>query len=389
MHKHFTIILISFLFLTGCGKKAEVEKAKKINGQSLVKLVEEALWGSDKANYRLSGFVNPDTPPPDKYNQLTIDSTIASPDFSLYSVLLEYPNPIHNVLAVYDADLTLYLQDNSLNGNIVTRWEKINGKLYLIASEKFISKDIIKLSRISLYTFVHSKLRLVFRSFTKLDKAGKISTQTIEKISENAITTKIKSNQKSKLNGKTDTFKFDSFDYKFISSKMIFDSFVLNEIKDANWLIEKPELKIETVDDIKSKNKTQTNKVNVEVKGFQISLNSDWNAPIGISVTDHFISKLEGLRYINDKLGAQITIIELPEGSTASQFIKYKFGSPTEGDYRVRSTKVIESGKNYIQFFEHSCGDKTFILLLQTPKYTYDKNNNIYDEIVTSFFIEC
>lgn len=389
MHKHFTIILISFLFLTGCGKKAEVEKAKKINGQSLVKLVEEALWGSDKANYRLSGFVNPDTPPPDKYNQLTIDSTIASPDFSLYSVLLEYPNPIHNVLAVYDADLTPYLQDNSLNGNIVTRWEKINGKLYLIASEKFISKDIIKLSRISLYTFINSKLRLVFRSFTKLDKAGKISTQTIEKISENAITTKIKSNKKSRLNGKTDAFKFDSFDYKFISSKMIFDSFVLNEIKDANWLIEKPELKIETVEDIKSKNKTQTNKVNVEVKGFQISLNSDWNAPIGISVTDHFISKLEGLRYINDKLGAQITIIELPEGSTASQFIKYKFGSPTEGDYRVRSTKVIESGKNYIQFFEHSCGDKTFILLLQTPKYTYDKNHNIYDEIVTSFFIEC
>ena len=125
------------------------------------------------------------------------------------------------------------------------------------------------------------------------------------------------------------------------------------------------------------------------MKGYQITLNSDWNNPIGIAVTDHLLSRLEGVRYINDKIGATITIIKLPEGSTASQFVKYKFGKPTKGDYRVRSTKIIESGKNYIQFFEHSCSNKTFILLLQTPKYTYDKIKRTYDEIVTSFFIEC
>ena len=98
---------------------------------------------------------------------------------------------------------------------------------------------------------------------------------------------------------------------------------------------------------------------------------------------------MEGVRYINDKIGATITIIQLPERSTASQFVKYKFGKPTKGDYRVRRTKIIESGKNFIQFFEHSCANKTFILLLQTPKYTYDKNKQTYNEIVTSFFIEC
>jgi hypothetical protein len=389
MHKYFTIILVAFLFLAGCSKKTEEEIPKKIDGQALMKLVEEALWGSYQANYRLSGFVKPDTPPPDKFIQLKVDSTITPSGFKLYSVLLEYPNPIHNVLAVYDEDLTLYLQDNSLNGNIVTEWDDIAGKSYLIASEEFISKDILKLSRISLYTFVDSKLRLVFRSFTKLDKAGKVFMQTITNISNNIITTKITSNQKSKLNGKTDTFNYKNSEHKFKSSQSIFDSFVLNEINNASWLIEKPELIIETVDNANSNNKTQPNNIDVEMKGFQISLNSDWDNPIGISVTEHFISKLEGLRYINNKLGAQITIIKLPEGSTASQFIKYKFGNPTKGDYRVRSTKVIESGKNYIQFFEHSCGDKTFILLLQIPKYTYEKNKNIYDEIITSFFIEC
>jgi len=98
---------------------------------------------------------------------------------------------------------------------------------------------------------------------------------------------------------------------------------------------------------------------------------------------------LEGVRYINDKIGVTITIIQLPEGSTASQFVKFKFGKPTKGDYRVRSTEIIESGKKFIQIFEHSCANKTFILLLQTPKYTYDKNKHIYNEITTSFFIEC
>ncbi len=166
---------------------------------------------------------------------------------------------------------------------------------------------------------------------------------------------------------------------------------MLKEIKNAKWTIEKPELKLETI-----KKKQQTTKQTettesaaVELKGYQVTLNSDWNNPIGIAVTDHLISRLEGVRYINDKIGATITIIKLPEGSTASQFVKYKFGNPTIGDYRVRSTKIIESGKNYIQFFEHSCSNKTFILLLQTPKYTYDKNKVTYDEIVTSFFIEC
>ncbi|MCH7773566.1 MAG: hypothetical protein IH784_04060 [Bacteroidetes bacterium] len=391
MYKNLLIILLTIFFLYTCSEEPKEEEPEKINGKILIKLVEEALWGSEKANYRLSGFVKPDTPPPDEYNQLKIDSAVNREGIKFYSILIEYPNPLHNTLAVYDENLSLYLLDNSLNGNIVTEWKNISGKLYLIASENFVSKDILKLSRISLYRMINGKFYLVFNSFTKLDKAGKIYQQSIEKIDDNNIVTRLSSNKKTKLNNKKDIFNFDSFEHKYISEKDVFTNFVLNEIKSAKWFIEKPELTLETLmkQEQTTKQTQTTEYAAVELKGYQVTLNFDWNNPISIAVTDHLISRLEGVRYINDKIGATITIIQLPEGSTASQFVKYKFGKPTKGDYRVRSTEIIESGKNYIQFFEHSCANKTFILLLQTPKYTYDKNKHTYNEIVTSFFIEC
>ena len=391
MYKNLLIILFALLFLYSCFEESKEEEPEKVDGKILSKIVEDALWGSEKANFRLSGFVKPDTPPPDKYNQLKIDSVVTKEGIKFYSILIEYPNPLHNVLAVYDENLLLYLLDSSLNGNIVTQWKNISGKLYLIASENFVSKDILKLSRISLYRMINGNFYLVFHSFTKLDKAGKIYQQSIENIGDNNIVTRLSSNQKTNLANKKDTFNFNVSVHKYISEKDLFTNFVLNEIKSAKWFIEKPELKLETI-----KKKEQTTKQTqtteyaaVELKGYQVTLNSGWNSPIGIAVTDHLISRLEGVRYINEKIGATITIIQLPEGSTASQFVKYKFGKPTKGDYRVRSTEIIESGGNFIQFFEHSCANKTFILLLQTPKYTYDKNKHIYNNIVTSFFIEC
>ena len=391
MHKNLFLVLSAALFLFSCSDKQNEGEPEKINGKILSKLSEDALWGSEKANYQLSGLVKPDTPTPNEYNQLKIDSIVSKEGIKFYSILIEYPNPIHNVLAVYDENLLLYLLDNSLNGNIVTEWRNISGKIYLIASENFVSKDILKLSRISLYRMNNGKFYLVFKSFTKLDKAGKIYRQSIENIDDNNIVTRISSNPKTKLNNIKETFNFNSFEHKYISEKDVFTNFVLNEIKKAKWSIEKPELNLET---IKKKEKTTkqtrtTEYAAAELKGYQFPLNVDWNNPIGIVVTDHLISRLEGVRYINEKIGATITIILLPEGSTASQFVKYKFGSPTKGDYRVRSTELIEQGKNFIQFFEHSCASKTFILLLQSPKYTHDKNKTNYDEITTSFFIEC
>jgi hypothetical protein len=393
MYKNLLIIIILVVLVYGCTETTDNNETKKINGKVLSKLVEDALWGSSEANFKLSGLVRPSTPSPDKYNRLVIDSSVTYTGIKLYSVLIEYPNPLHNVLAVYNDTLNLFLQDNSLNGNLVARWDSISNKLYLITSENFISKDILKLSRLSLYAMIDDKFYMVFRSFTKLDKAGEIYQQTIENINSNAIVTRIDANKEPRLDNAVDTFYYNSSKHDFTSSENNFSTFILDEIISGKWTIEKPELSLETVDYtsniIRSEVANQSDDIAVEMKGFQISLSSDWNNAIGIAVTDHLISKLEGIRYINEKLGAQITVINLPEGSSASQFVKYKFSKPTKGDYRVRSTNLLDSGNNNIQFFEHSCANKTFILLLQAPKYTFKKTKHIYDEIITSFFIEC
>lgn len=402
MTKKLIIFLFTVLLMVGCNNKKTEENHQQVDGKSLKKMVEEALWGSEKANSNLSGLVRPKSPSPDNANQITIDSVITKPGKKYYSVLIEYPDPSFNILAVYDKDLMLFLQDNSLNGNIATEWETFTNKKYLVASENFLSKDFLKLSRISFYTFVGLRLYLVFRTFTNFDKAGDVYQQTIEKINSNGITTHITTAvKKSKLNDVTDNFTFNSSEKKYISSKDVFSNFVLSEIKSADWKIEKPELIRDTLltssNTSSTENKEQTqndnsgNNENTKVvpKGFQIWLNADWKAPVNGPVTEYLISRLDGFIYNNPKLGAQLSVIPLPEGSTSAQFVKYKFGQPTKGDYKVRQTEIIEVGNYRIQFFEHTCDQKSYLLLLKAPANTYDSFKNLYNNIVNSFFIEC
>jgi hypothetical protein len=390
--KHILLTLSILLIVAGCSNDSYDSGISNVDGKKLKKLVEDALWGSVTANSMLSALINPETPSPDYLNQLAIDSTVNTSGLKLFSVLIEYPNPKHNILAVYDENLNLLLEDNSLNGNIAVKWENLSGKLYLAASENFLCKDILKLSRLSLYSTVSKKVDLVFRAFTRLEKAGKIYQQYIKNTSSVAIVTRIISNTRFKLNDATDTFRFNSFTNEYSSSDNSFNQFVMLEINSANWPLENPELKIDTaeieqvIEDANTNNDTETF---TDIDGYQVSLNSDWNDPIRISVINYLISKLEGIRYINEKLGAQITVIELPDGSSSSQFVKYKFKYTSQDKYHVRSTDLLKSGKNLFQFFEHSCSNKTYLLLIQAPKYTYEKNKIFYDEVTNSFFIEC
>ena len=167
----------------------------------------------------------------------------------------------------------------------------------------------------------------------------------------------------------------------------------MNEISNASWKIEKPELTIESFENesADSISKDQNKKENVKAKmnGFLLPLNFDWNDAIRISITEHLKSKLDGYRYINEKLGSQITVIPLPKGTNGIQFVKYNFGQFTKGKCQIRSTKMIEAGNNFIRLFEHSCGDKSFILILEVPKYTYGNNKKLYNDIISSFSIDC
>ena len=400
MTQKLIVFLLITIFAVSCGEKKKVEPPLVVDGKILKKMVEEALWGSKKSNINLSGLVRADTPSPKEANRIIIDSTDYKISNKLYTVLIEYPDPQYNILAVYDKNLVLYLQDNSLNGNIVTDWRTLSNKLYLVASEDFLAKDFLKLSRISLYTFIDTKLDLVFRAFTKYDKADETYLQKVETIDDNKITTLITVNKKSKLNNVTDTFNFDTMESKYISTQNILNEFIMSEISKADWKLEKPELTQKVIDEQKNgsenlskdqpEKRTTTKTENAaDPEGFQISLNSDWSAPVASAVSEYLITQLDGFKYVNQKLGSEIYIIPLPEGSSSAQFVKYKFGKPTHGDYQVRQTELIYSGYKQIQFFEHSCDAKSYLLLLVIPQDTFDSNKKLYNGIINSFFIEC
>lgn len=392
MSKLFLIILFAVLFIVSCNEQKN-EVPQKVSGPALYKLVVDALWGSENANNNLSELVNSNSPINATYNRLTVDSIITKSGIKLYFVLIEYPNPLYNLLSVYDEHLNLFLRDNSLNGNIVTKWQTISAEQYLVASENFLTKDFLKLSRLSLYKYIDGKFYLVFRSFNRFVNTKNIYDQEIKSINDTSIVTRISSKSRAKINNKTDTYTYNSNEHRYISNKNIFSNFVLNEISNASWKIEKPELTIDTFENeiAESYNKDQDTIENIkaEMKDFQLSLNSDWNVAVRISITEHLKSKLDGYRYINEKLGSQITVIPLPEGSNGTQFVKYNFGQFTKGKYQIRSTEMIEAGNNFIQFFEHSCGDKSFILILEAPKYTYGKSKKLYNDIISSFSIDC
>ena len=402
MTKKLIILLLTVLLALSCNKRKTDQIHPQVDGNSLKKMVEEALWGSEKANFNLSGLVRSDAPSPDNANQIFVDSTQTKSGKKYYSLLIEYPNPSFNILAVFDKDLILYLHDNSLNGNISTKWQTFSNKKYLVASENFLTKDFLRLSRLSLYTFIGTKLYLVFRTFTYFDKTGEVYQQTVQKINNNTITTHITTEVKgSKLNNVTDNFDFILSEDKYISSENVMTNFIMDEIKKADWKLEKPELKKDTIQTTKIDNNTinneqtqddksdNTNNESVKPKGFQIWLNAGWEAPVSGPVTEYLISRLDGFQYNNPKLGSKLFVIPLPEGSTSAQFVKYKFGKPTKGNYKVRQTELIEVGNYMIQFFEHTCEQKSYLLLLKAPTKTYDNFKNLYNNIVNSFFIEC
>ena len=251
MPKTLITILFIIALILNCSQQDTKTVYERINGSKLELLLKDAIQGNAISNFKLSGFLISYTPPGEKYNKLIIDSTFTPTGIKLYSVLLEFPNPAFNVLAVYDESLNLYLQDNSLNGNIAVTWQTISEKQYLVASENFLTKDRIELSRLSLYNFIDSKLSLVFRSFTRIKEAEKIHEQNLIFLNEEKITTRITSGNKN-LNNKTVTYDYNNKEQKYVNKNDIFHNFILGEIKNASWKIEKPELNMETVEKLKA-----------------------------------------------------------------------------------------------------------------------------------------
>lgn len=374
--KLYSIIILLALTLVGCSDDDFTNE--EVNGQALKSLVDSALKGSIAANQRLSGLVDADKIIKENYNQLKIDSITFNGN-KFYSVLVEYPNPKLNILAIYDHYLNFYLLDKSLNGNLAEEWKIFSGKTFLVVSEKFKSKDLLKLERTSMYTMEKRKWRLTFRFFTRFEIDKRVYTQEIKKYSSDKIETSINSSDKN-LTSTGDTFLFNENSGRFLSNENIFSKYIESQVKDFNWVPTNPQLG--TTSDKKSEPLTQ--------KGdYVLSITSDWKEIDDMTLTSKFHEDLYGDRYVNPKLGASISVASIDYISSAEDYCKYNFNVRRSVNYVIRDSGIIEQGIYVARILEHSCNSKKYLVIFECSKNAYEQNKAQLDKIINSFSIRC
>jgi hypothetical protein len=288
----------------------------------------------------------------------------------------------------------MYLIDKSLNGYISESVINLKGKHLVKISENFLSKDILQVNRISLYQINDTSANLCFRTFTKLVEPKITFNQKITEFSAELIKTELSSTKPSPITGKTDIFAFDNAKNKYQDTGSTFDNFIIDRIKNYKSNSDKPEITdrkslyasigIDTdLDTIKN-----TGNIN-NSKGYTLTLTDNWKTLKDISITNFLKTSLKGTRYINDAIGASISVIALPEGDSSDTYIDYKLTNSAAGKYRVRYSEKIVSKKDFIQFFEYTCGTKKYLLILTSSRYTYDKYKDDFNNIINSFSINC
>ena len=387
-----TFLLFS-LFITGCFKKPEnnnLPLSKKI----LENTVLRAIKGVKAANDSLSNLIDYSLPLNSDYNQLSIDSTLFNKNRVLFTLLITYNNPLYNRFAVYNTNLEAELIDKSLNGYIYKEKLYINGNNFLKLSEDFLSKDIFNLTRISLYKVDSNSVNLVFRTFSKLKEKRKIYTQDITEITNDRIKTKLNSSVRSSLRNKSDVFPFSSLTKRYEPSNNLFYNYIFNKISRA-----RVKLKLPIIIDKKSALATvgitsehiTTNK-KIETKspvGFTINLSKTWNRFDDFMIRSHLIKGKKGTRFLNSVLGATISIIRIDNSEEISDYTKYPFvnetNNPLANGLKIKSTNRMIYGKSFFQLFEYIGNDQKFLLIINGSKYTFDKYEKLYNDILYSF----
>jgi hypothetical protein len=367
-----TLTILAFTF-SGCGSgNKEVDKSK------LRALITKAISGDENSNAALKGLLSSKHFGKNDYNQLTIDG-FKQNDKQYYSVILEYPDPTLNLFAIYDSELNLYLLDKSLNGNLSVEWATSGKRLFVFLQERFLTKDVLSLDRLSIYEVFDETAYLVYRSLSRFVEGNDVSNQTVELITKAFIVTKVRGLKDKAIDNQADTFYFNTNAKKYLSKWNLFNKYVKQQIKEYSWIITKPQIPSDILED----GNTLTR------QGYQISLGNDWEEIPSYKEDKLLLKSLVGTKFINRSLNTSITILEIPKGENAEKYSPYSFEKPTMGDYKIRATAMYDSGSNYSQIIEHSCSGKKFLLLFECPKTIYPEKKKIFDQIISSFTINC
>lgn len=391
MHKKFKVIyclFIAALMITGCTEKQV--PPYEFSGKELSKLTTAYLAGDSSAFSLIGTIFNNADPALIEINYVKIDSIYFNNNDIVYLLLVEAKNPVFNSFVMIDKKMNVLLKDHSLNGNLSSVFHMLDGRNLFIINESFRSKDTFNLERTSVYNISLNSAEMIFRSLTKFSQsnnniAAKITSFTNEKIILN-----FKAENYPAFKNNNDEFEYDGVLLRYVSADNYLRNFAVSEISKY-----KGSTDIQEITDINSYKRIfsglKNNMVHTEVskEDYTLMLSDDWREFENFAITKFLSSEFRGSKFINDKLGANISIVKLPPKDSAEVYTGVNLINKDTYEHPVRFSEIQESGKHIIRFYEYSCKGERFILILEAPKFTYERNLEVYESITKSFKINC
>lgn len=393
----FTII---FLLIYSSCQFIKNENINNLTKEKLEELIYSAVAGNKTSNDSLQNLFDLNLPTPTEINDLFIDSlTFEGKKF--YSVMIEFPNPIYNRFAVYDTSYKLYFLDKSLNGYLSLQKNNRKDFPYFLIKENFKTQNVIQLERKSIYLIEKDSVYLAFRNYTNYDDGKIILSQKIIDIQPDYIETNI--NAKNFVTKKNkDLFFFDKELNKYISNSnnenalsiqtSYFDSLVINLVKSKtsktkNSLIYNEVSSLISVG-IKTSNDSIQKYNNFKNVNEQYSLfvPINWKILKETKLSNHINQILNGTKLLYSD-SSNISIVKINPIYNAEEYLDYKLTNAVKGKYLVRYTDKIQIENKYIQFFEISFFNLKYLIIFECPISSYEKNKQIYENIINSFSI--
>jgi len=391
MRRFKTNLSVIFLLLLAIAcKEQQKETPFIVNGETIKTLIKNSLSGDENSKKIIDGLFTFDAELK-TYNKIDIDS-IEINNATYYTLLLENQNPIYNLFAIVDKDLNLILKDESLNGYLNLNFKKSGSRRFAVITEEFNSKDVIQLSRSSYYSLEQYSSELVFRQFTKIKTSSKEAEQVVSVISDTAIVTSIFYPASKTSKTSKDVFNFDVANNKYVSDKNLFDSLVHKEVRGLNIQTKNPQItdaeSIIRFFNGKDPN-VSTHKFSISENDFEIVLDSTWKKLGSITISNLVKQKLNGLKFISGKMGAGISLSAIAPTDSAENYFNEVLKNRDETKSVMRFSDKLIDNKNIYQLYEFSCPTKKILMILETPKSTYELNKAHYEEIIKSFLIKC
>ncbi len=385
-----TSLIFFVIFFWSCNKQIDQKKIS-ITGPELKTLIETSLQGDVKSSNRLDGLFNYISQNFKSYNKILIDS-ISVNNKNFYSILIENQNPVYNLFAIIDNKMNLFLKDESLNGFLNLNWQKVKNKIFAVVDESFRSKDIVRLKRTSFYSIDTIGCDLVFRQFTEFSSPTKILEQKITFISDTSINTEIASNDKSTKPLK-DVFHFDVSRNKYLSNQNKFNNIVLDEINSldvtpAGYQIADEE-SIKRLLGLNNGFTKSDSLYAISDSDFEIKLNSQWKKLGNYTIAFPLTKGTKGIKFINMKLGASLMLFKLTTSDSLENYFNIAKLNQVSGNKNLRVSEEFDQSKTRYQVFEFSCPYKKIILILEAPVSGYENYQDVYNNIVKNFKVNC